>query len=86
MKIGIIDYGIGNIQSVYNAFNYLKVETEFTNPKNIERFDAIVLPGVGAFKDTINLLEPYKKNITRFLSTNKPFLGICVGLQYLFES
>lgn len=85
MKIGIINYGMGNIRSVYNAFNYLKVEVEFTKPEDIKRFDAVVLPGVGAFKDTAILLEPYKKDILGFLSTGKPFLGICIGLQYLFE-
>ena len=85
MKIGIINYGMGNIQSVYNAFNYLKVKVKFTRPDNIKRFDAAILPGVGAFKDTSILLEPYKKDLQEFLSSGKPFLGICVGLQYLFE-
>ena len=85
MKIGIIKYGMGNIQSVYNAFNYLKVRPDFTLPKNIDKFDAVVLPGVGAFKDTSVLLDPYKKDILEFLSNGKSFLGICIGLQYLFE-
>lgn len=85
MKIGIINYGMGNIQSVYNAFNYLNIEVEFTRPENIGKFDAVVLPGVGAFKNTAILLEPYKKDILGFLSSGKPFLGICIGLQYLFE-
>jgi glutamine amidotransferase len=85
MKIGIIKYGMGNIQSVYNAFNYLKLRPDLTLPNKIEKFDAIVLPGVGAFKDTANLLEPYKNEILEFLSSGKPFLGICIGLQYLFE-
>jgi glutamine amidotransferase len=85
MKIGIINHGMGNIQSVYNAFKYLKVGVEFTRLRDIEKFSAIVLPGVGAFKDTAILLDPYKKNIQDFLSSGKSFLGICVGLQYLFE-
>ncbi len=85
MKIGIINYGMGNIQSVYNAFKYLKVEVEFTRPENIEKYKAVVLPGVGAFKDTLTLLNPYKKYIQEFISGRRAFLGICVGLQYLFE-
>ena len=85
MKIGIINYGMGNIQSVYNAFKYLNVEAGFTRPEDINKFDAVVLPGVGAFKDTAILLNPYKKDILEFLSSGKPFLGICVGLQYLYE-
>jgi glutamine amidotransferase len=85
MRIGIISYGMGNLQSVFNAFNYLNVKVEFTKLENIGKYDAIVLPGVGAFKDTTILLEPYKNEILRFLLSGKPFLGICVGLQYLFE-
>ena len=85
MKIGIINYGMGNIQSVYNAFKYLRVEVEYTKPEDIEKYNAVVLPGVGGFKDVVNLLNPYKENIQEFLSSSRPFLGICVGLQYLFE-
>ncbi|UCF50522.1 MAG: imidazole glycerol phosphate synthase subunit HisH [Thermoplasmatales archaeon] len=85
MNIGIINYGMGNIQSVYNAFKYHKVEASVTKLEDIEKFDSLVLPGVGAFKDTAALLNPYKKNIKRFISSGKPFLGICVGLQYLYE-
>jgi glutamine amidotransferase len=85
MKIGIIDYGNGNIQSVVNALNYLKVDATITNVKNIQDFDAVVLPGVGAFKNISTSLEPYKKNILEYLNSGKPFLGICIGLQYLFE-
>ena len=85
MKIGIIDYGNGNIQSVVNAFNYLRVETDVTSAENIDKFDAIVLPGVGAFKNTATSLDPYKKYLLDYLNSGKPFLGICIGLQYLFE-
>jgi len=85
MKIGIINYGMGNIQSVYNAFKYLKVEVKLTKPEDIEKFNAVVLPGVGGFRDVVAQLNPYKKNIQEFLSSRRPFLGICVGLQYLFE-
>ena len=85
MKIGIIDYGNGNIQSVINAFNYLKVDAVVTNVCNIDNFDAIVLPGVGAFENTAKALNLYKNNILEYLYSNRPFLGICIGLQYLFK-
>lgn len=85
MKIGIIDYGTGNIQSVINAFNYLKVNPVVTTVENIDNFDSIVLPGVGAFENISSSLGPYKKNILEYLYSGKPFLGICIGLQYLFE-
>jgi len=83
--IGILDYGMGNIQSVYNAFRYIDAEVEIRTLDNFKDVDALVLPGVGAFKDTANLLDPYKKNLLEFLTSGKPFLGICIGLQYLFE-
>lgn len=83
--IVILNYGMGNIQSVYNAFKYLDSELEIRAPADFKDADALVLPGVGAFKDTALLLEPYKEYIIDFLSSGKPFLGICIGLQYLFE-
>ena len=83
--IVILNYGMGNIQSVYNAFKYLGSEVEIRTPADFKDADALVLPGVGAFKDTALLLEPYKEYIIDFLSSGKPFLGICIGLQYLFD-
>lgn len=83
--IGIINYGTGNIQSVYNAFEYLGAKVKLIQPRQIEGMDALVLPGVGAFKDITFQLDPYKKTIVNFLKSGKPFLGICIGLQYLFE-
>jgi len=83
--IGILNYGMGNIQSVYNAFKYIGAEVEIKTLENFQEADALVLPGVGAFKDTKDLLNPYKKEIKDYLSSGKPFLGICIGLQYLFE-
>jgi glutamine amidotransferase len=83
--IGILNYGMGNIQSVYNAFRFLGVEVERRRPNEISDVDALVFPGVGAFRDTAILLQPYKNNLNNFLNSGKPFLGICIGLQYLFE-
>lgn len=83
--IGILNYRMGNIRSVYNAFRYLDEEVEIRPPDNFKDVDALVFPGVGAFKDTALQLEPYKEDITDFLKSGKSFLGICIGLQYLFE-
>jgi len=83
--IAILDYGMGNIQSAYNAFKFVGAEVEIKSLDNFQDSDALVLPGVGAFKDTSELLNPYKEQIRNYLSSGKPFLGICIGLQYLFE-
>jgi len=83
--IAILDYGMGNIQSVYNAFRYIGADVEIRKLDNFQESDALVLPGVGAFKDTAKSLNSYKKQISEYISSGKPFLGICIGLQYLFE-
>ncbi len=86
--IAIIDYGAGNLQSVEKAFRYIGCEVQVvTNSDELRKADAAVLPGVGAFGDSMEslrqsgLVEPVKE----FVSSGKPFLGICLGLQLLFE-
>ncbi len=85
--IAIIDYNIGNVKSVSNAFTKIGALVKVTNnPKIIRNACAIVLPGVGAFGDGMKNLEFF--NLVGFLKReikNKPFLGICLGLQILFE-
>ena len=85
--ISIVDYGMGNIRSVEKAFIKIGAKVRITSdPKVIEDSKAIVLPGVGAFKDCmknlddLNLLDSIIKSIRR----GKPYLGICLGLQILF--
>ena len=85
--IAIIDYGAGNLKSVKNALELLKVKSIVTNKaEDIEKADKIIFPGVGNFGDMIKSLERLslisvlKNNITK-----KPYLGICLGLQILFE-
>lgn len=85
--ISIIDYGAGNIFSVKNALDYLGLENRLTKDKTeIENADAIILPGVGAFPsamkmlDSTGLVETLKEQAKK-----KPFLGICLGMQMLFE-
>ncbi len=87
--IGIIDYGMGNIHSVYKALGSLGADTVITNdPGEFERIDKLVLPGVGAFSDAMEELERRKlvPAILESIARGKIFLGICLGLQLLFES
>lgn len=88
MKIAIVDYGIGNVKSMINAFDSLKTEVVLTSdPKNIMNSSALVLPGVGAFASGMNNLRKYDliDTIHEFVNTGKPFLGVCLGMQMLLE-
>lgn len=86
--IGIIDYGAGNLSSVKNALDYLGVESKFIcSPKDYCELNKIILPGVGAFESAIEKLKSSGtyELIIDWLNTSKPFLGICLGMQILFE-
>lgn len=85
--IAIVDYGMGNLKSVYKALKKVGVDATITSKASvIDDASAIVLPGVGAFKDcmgnlsNLNLLQ----SITQSIQKGKPYLGICLGLQILF--
>jgi glutamine amidotransferase len=87
--IAIIDYGIGNVRSVLNAFEYIGAPVMLTNdPDELTRASGLVLPGVGAFGEGISRLN--KQNLLvpliRFAHTGKPLLGICLGFQMLMRS
>lgn len=87
--IGLIDYNMGNLRSVSNAFEQLGVAVEIVrDAKEVERFDKIILPGVGAFKDAMDCLHERGLDdaIKAFAASKKPLLGICLGMQLLFES
>lgn len=87
--IAIIDYDAGNIKSVEKAFHYLGQEAVITrNADSILRADGVVLPGVGAFGDAMGKLRSYGlvEVIHECMAGKIPFLGICLGLQLLFES
>lgn len=89
MKIAIIDYGMGNIHSVAKAVALFGAEIVITNKKSeISSCAKIVLPGVGAFDDAISELEKQDLIgvIKEQVKQRKPFLGICLGLQLLFET
>ncbi|MFA6320879.1 MAG: imidazole glycerol phosphate synthase subunit HisH [Candidatus Omnitrophota bacterium] len=86
--IAVIDYGMGNLRSVQKALEVVGGKTKVTSdPKDISKCDKIVFPGVGAFGEAmeelkrLKLVEPIKDAI----GEGKPFLGLCLGLQLLFE-
>ena len=86
--IAVIDYGMGNLRSVQKALEHVGAKVIVTNdPKLIISADSVVLPGVGAFKDCMANLTQLKlvDPIRKFIDGGKPFLGICLGLQVLFE-
>ena len=87
-KIVIIDYGMGNLRNVQKGFEKIGFEATLTrSKKEIGRASAIVLPGVGAFKDCMENLEKYGliDPLLRSIEQGKPYLGICLGLQILFS-
>ena len=85
--IAVIDYGAGNIFSVKNALDHLGLESELTNSADkIKSADGIILPGVGAFPEAMKMLQ--KSGLIDTIkeeAKKKPFLGICLGMQLLFE-
>lgn len=84
----IVDYGAGNLLSVSNAMKYIGAESRITKDKTeIEKAGAIILPGVGAFPDASDALSRAGLFGTiREEAVRKPFLGICLGMQLMFES
>ena len=87
--IAIIDYDAGNMKSVEKAFQYLNEDAVITRDrKAILGADRVVLPGVGAFGDAMERLHSYDlvETIRDAVKSGKPFLGICLGLQLLFDS
>lgn len=86
--IAIIDYGAGNLFSVKNALDYLQIENQITaNPAELAAADGMILPGVGAFRDAMTMLNQsgFTEAIKQQVKAGKPLLGICLGMQMLFE-
>lgn len=86
--IALLDYGAGNVRSVQKALTAAGGDVQLVpNPGTVAQADAVVLPGVGAFDDCINAMRRQElfEAARAFVSTGKPFLGICVGYQALFE-
>lgn len=86
-RIAVVDYGVGNLKSVTNAMDYLGLKTLITSDaKELELADAIILPGVGAFPDAADKLRG--SGLDQMLvaqAKQKPILGICLGMQLLFD-
>ncbi len=84
--IVVIDYDIGNVKSVCNAFRHIGCQVKLSNSiKDIERASGLVLPGVAAYGYAVNALGDTAKVVKENAENGKPLLGICVGFQLLFE-
>ena len=86
--IAIVDYGVGNIFSLYSSFKYIGAEVILTSdPEEIKKADKIILPGVGAFADAAKKLyeSGLAEVVVEEVKNGKPLLGICLGMQMLFE-
>jgi len=88
MRMTLIDYDLGNVRSILSAFDNRGIRAQLTNDKHkILESDGVVLPGVGAFGHGMKSLEKYGlvEIIKEYISTGKPFMGICLGMQMLFN-
>ncbi|PCG20425.1 imidazole glycerol phosphate synthase subunit HisH [Brachyspira sp. G79] len=89
--VAIIDYGVGNLFSLMSSLNYTDIDNKLTDDENIiKNADAIILPGVGAFRDAIDKLEKknggiLKHTIMEEAKKGKLILGICLGMQMFFD-
>jgi imidazole glycerol-phosphate synthase subunit HisH len=89
MKLGILDYGAGNLRSVINAFKHLGQEASLvTTPEDFAKIDVLVFPGQGAFGDAARQMRERElwEPLRAWLKSHKPYLGICLGYQLLFEN
>lgn len=88
-RIGVIDYGGGNLQNVLNVLKFLGREgTLVSAPSDLDLVDRLLFPGVGSFGDCVEDLDrkQLRDPILEWLSQDRPFFGICLGYQVLFES
>jgi len=87
--IGIVDYNMGNLASVINAFAKVGVDATLeSDPTKLSQYHKLILPGVGAFGDAMEHLKENSMDeaVIAYAKTGKPLLGICLGMQLLFES
>lgn len=84
MKTTIIDYGLGNLRSIEKALQYVGADVEISNdPSAIDSADALILPGVGAFRDAMMHFSTLERVVKDAVNDGKPLLGICLGMQML---
>lgn len=89
MKLGVLDYGAGNLRSVLNAFKAIGSPAVLvTQPAGFDDLDVLVFPGQGAFGDSVRILKQTGlwEPLREWLKAERPYLGICLGYQLLFES
>ena len=87
-KIGVVDYGTGNLRSVVKAFEYLGAQVlVFQSPAGMDEMDALVFPGQGTFDQCLEALDRsgLDQKLREWVHAGKPYFGICLGLQVLFE-
>lgn len=85
--IVVVDYGSGNLRSIFNAFRRIGVDVSVSSDESVlADADALVIPGVGSFGVAMDNLSPFVDVIRSHVAGDRPLLGICLGLQLLFES
>jgi glutamine amidotransferase len=84
--IAIIDYGMGNLYSIKNAFEKTGADVRIATDSNeFKDADGVVIPGVGAFDSAMKNISPIKRDILDIIDSGTPFMGICLGMQVLFD-
>ncbi|MEM1222512.1 MAG: imidazole glycerol phosphate synthase subunit HisH [Verrucomicrobiota bacterium] len=87
-RLAVIDYGMGNLRSVLKAWQHVGADAQLvTSPDQLKNADAVIFPGQGAIVDTMQLLKAtgFDAFIRDWIAADRPFFGICLGLQALFE-
>lgn len=85
-KIGLLDYGAGNLGSVSSALARIGAESQIVKSSaGLRECDALVIPGVGSFAAAMKKLAPFRQAVREFAASGKPVLGICLGMQVLFD-
>ncbi len=86
MTIAVVDYGVGNLFSIYNALEHIEAGPQLiTEPEDLRGFDGVVVPGVGSFGRCMRRLSRFEGTLRQALEAGTPILGICVGMQVLFD-
>jgi glutamine amidotransferase len=86
LTIAVVDYGVGNLFSIYNALEHIEAGPQLiTEPEDLTGFDGVVVPGVGSFGRCMRRLSRFEGSLRQALEAGTPILGICVGMQVLFD-
>ena len=84
-KICILDYGLGNIKSLYNSLQKIGYKPQFYSENNSTNYDIVFIPGVGSFSEASKLLNNHKLDLFLKVKKNSYIFGICLGMQILFS-